>query len=105
MLAGPMATSQNCGSSQSTSPSVWYPDSGATHHVSNGAGTFSDISSLAGTEQILLGNCQGLPVLSIGSASLTSPYDPHTVLTLSNLLLVPTITKNLVSVSRFARDN
>src|SRR4051812_29006316 len=34
-----------------------------------------------------------------------SPYQPHTHLTLKNLLLVPSITKNLMSVSKFFRDN
>lgn len=35
----------------------------------------------------------------------TSPFEPQTTLKLKNLLLVPSITKNLVSVSQFARDN
>uniref|UniRef100_A0A151UEF3 Uncharacterized protein n=1 Tax=Cajanus cajan TaxID=3821 RepID=A0A151UEF3_CAJCA len=34
-----------------------------------------------------------------------SPQNSHITLSLNNLLLVPSITKNLVSVSQFARDN
>lgn len=35
----------------------------------------------------------------------TSPFHPQTTLKLKNLLLVPSIIKNLVSVSQFAKDN
>nr|KYP37067.1 Retrovirus-related Pol polyprotein from transposon TNT 1-94 [Cajanus cajan] len=34
-----------------------------------------------------------------------SPVHPSTVLSLKDLLLVPTLTKNLISVSKFAKDN
>lgn len=34
-----------------------------------------------------------------------SPFQPHTSLTLRNLLLVPSITKNRVCMSKFAQDN
>ena len=53
----------------------------------------------------MMGNGQGVVISSIGSTHLSSPFKPHTSLVLSKLLLVPTITKNLVSVSKFAQDN
>jgi histone deacetylase 1/2 len=37
--------------------------------------------------------------------SFPSPFYPSTTLKLNNMLHVPSITKNLVSVSQFARDN
>src|ERR1044072_1552025 len=40
-----------------------------------------------------------------GSTSLPSPFNSQFSLTLSNLLHVPKITKNLLSVSKFAHDN
>src|ERR1044072_2914284 len=52
-----------------------------------------DSAFLPGGEQILMGNGQGLPIHSIGSGSLKSPYKPHTSLALNDLLLFPTITK------------
>lgn len=58
-----------------------------------------------GTDQVHVGNGEGLHISSLGSAHFTSPYNSHTVLSLNNLLLVPNITKNLVSVSQFAKDN
>ena len=83
----------------------WYPDSGATHHVTPDATNLMDAVSLSGSDQVHIGNGQGLPINSIGSLNFTSPFSPHTTLKLHNLLHVPSITKNLVSVSQFTRDN
>ena len=84
---------------------VWYPDSGATNHVTPDASHLMDSVPFSGADQVHIGNGQGLPISSIGSMHFTSPFEPHTTLSLHNLLLVPSITKNLVSVSQFARDN
>ena len=85
--------------------SIWYPDSGATHHVTPDAGNLMDAVSLSGSDQVHVGNGQGLPITSAGSLKFTSPFQPNISFKLNNLLLVPSITKNLVSVSQFARDN
>lgn len=55
--------------------------------------------------QVFMGNGQGLSIHSIGSMPFPLPNYPHMSLTLQNLLLVPHITKNLMSVSKFAQDN
>lgn len=52
------------------------------------------------TRYMLVMNGQGIPIMAVSSTS-----HPHTNFTLINLLLVPSITKNLVSVSQFAKDN
>jgi histone deacetylase 1/2 len=52
-----------------------------------------------------MGNGQSLSILSNGSSVFTPPNHTQTQLTLNNLLHVPTITKNLISVSQFAKDN
>jgi histone deacetylase 1/2 len=52
-----------------------------------------------------MGNGQGLSILSNGSSIFTSPQHTQTKLILNNLLHVPAITKNLISVSQFAKDN
>ncbi|XP_057429499.1 pH-response regulator protein palI/prr-5-like [Lotus japonicus] len=59
MLAGPLHHASSSASQRPDKPTLWYPDSGATHHVTNAAGNFSDTSSFTGTEQILMGNGQG----------------------------------------------
>nr|KYP52909.1 Retrovirus-related Pol polyprotein from transposon TNT 1-94 [Cajanus cajan] len=52
-----------------------------------------------------MANGQGTSITSIGSNVFRSPFHPSTVLCLKDLLLVPTLTKNLISVSKFAKDN
>nr|KYP34572.1 Retrovirus-related Pol polyprotein from transposon TNT 1-94 [Cajanus cajan] len=73
-------------SSSSPGTNIWYPDSGASNHI-------------------VIGNGQGLPINSSGVTHFSSPLKPHVSLTLHNLLYVPTITKNLISVSQFCKDN
>jgi histone deacetylase 1/2 len=84
-----------------------YPDSGATHHVTPDANATNlmDVASLSGSDQVHIGTGQGLSITFVGSMSFSSPFYPHTTLKLNNLLYVPSITKKLVSVSQFARDN
>jgi len=83
----------------------WYPDYGATHHVTPDATNLMDAASFSGSDQMYIGNGQGLSINSIGSMSFSSPFSPNTTLKLNNLLHVPSITKNLVSVSQFCKDN
>nr|KYP51497.1 Retrovirus-related Pol polyprotein from transposon TNT 1-94 [Cajanus cajan] len=52
-----------------------------------------------------MANGQGTSIASIGSNMFRSPMHPSTILSLKDLLLVPTLTKNLISVSKFAKDN
>lgn len=62
-------------------------------------------TNFSGSDQVHMGNGQGLAITCIGSSKFTSPSHPQTTLALNDLLLVPSITKNLVSVSKFANDN
>lgn len=59
----------------------------------------------AGSDQVIMGNGQGLAINSIDSSLITSPFSPNVKLSLNNLLHVPAITMNLISVSKFAKDN
>ncbi|KAI5424361.1 hypothetical protein KIW84_030518, partial [Lathyrus oleraceus] len=47
------------GSDPSFNNQWWYPDSGASHHVTPEISNLSDASSLPGTEQVFMGNGQG----------------------------------------------
>src|ERR1044072_6285488 len=86
----------------------WFPDSGATHHVTHDFQNL-DLGSASAADpsqnQVYLGNGQGLFINSVGSYTFTSPFNSSQPLVLKNLLHVPSITKNLVSVSQFAKDN
>jgi hypothetical protein len=81
----------------------WYPDTGSTNHLTN------DLSNLnlqseeyTGTEQIRVGNGQGLDILHTGLASLPTAKKNFC---LKSLLHVPDIQKNLISVNQFTKDN
>lgn len=44
----------------------WYPDSEATHHLTNSAGTMEENSSYNGPGKVFVGNDTTLPILYIG---------------------------------------
>lgn len=84
---------------------AWYPDSGATHHLTHDLNNLSIGSEYGGAQQIHVASGQGLPILNYGFSSFKSPVNSTRILHLNHLLHVPTVTKNLLSVSQFARDN
>ncbi|PNY03039.1 hypothetical protein L195_g026362, partial [Trifolium pratense] len=84
---------------------TWYPDSGASYHVTADARNIQEPSFFDGADQVYIGNGQGLPIHSTGSSVFPSPLYPNISLSLNNLLHVPIITKNLIIVSQFAKDN
>lgn len=85
--------------------SAWFPDSGASYHVTNASQNIQQTTPFEGPDQIFIGNGQGLHIHSSGSSYFPSHSKPNTLLALHNLLLVPSITKNLISVSKFCLDN
>jgi len=83
---------------------LWYPDSGATHHVTHDSNFFTNKQSHHGAETLKLGNNQGMEILHTGYAHYIVPHTTTTFV-LRNLLQVPHITKHLISVAQFAKDN
>ena len=81
---------------------VWYPDSGATHHVTNDHQALIDPTMYQGTEQLQIGNGTGLFIQSTSSSSIPSWSFP---LKLQYILHVPAIKKNLLSIYRLTNDN
>ncbi|GFQ04839.1 putative myb family transcription factor at1g14600 [Phtheirospermum japonicum] len=82
----------------------WFPDSGATNHVTYDMSNLNTISEYQGSNKLHVGNGTGLTITHIGNSVLKSPHCTS-VFHLKKLLLVPCITKNLMSVSQFAQDN
>lgn len=82
----------------------WFPDSGASFHVTNASQNIQQSTPFEGPDQIFIGNGQGLCIHSPGSSYFPSHSHPNTSLVLHNLLHVPAITKNLISVSKFCLD-
>jgi len=78
---------------------LWYPDSGATHHITNSPSIYSDKQSY---EKI--NNGKDLCISHIDSAFISYAIN-NTSFRLNDFLLVPDITKNLLSVSKFSHDN
>ena len=84
----------------------WYLDSGATHHLTNDMSNLSMAEPFTGTSKLVIGNGVGLFITHTGSAVLRIQSSiNHSDLKLNNILLVPKITKNLISISKLTRDN
>jgi hypothetical protein len=88
---------------QAAADSAWYPDSGCTNHLTL---DFTNLTFTAeeptGYDQVYVGNGQGLPVHHTGSTHLLYPSSKFLM---PNVLHVPSIQKNLLSVSQFTKDN
>ncbi|XP_073025083.1 uncharacterized protein [Primulina eburnea] len=82
----------------------WFPDSGTSHHVTNDISNLSFGSEYSGGGKIHMRDGTCLPITHIGNSQLFSSLSSR-ALHLNRLLRVPLITKNLISVSKFASDN
>jgi hypothetical protein len=80
---------------------AWYLDSGASSHVTSDLGKFFTYSAYRGTEKLAVGNGDQLPIAHIGNDIVNSHKLPARTLILSNMLHVPNIAKNLLSISKF----
>ena len=89
-------------SPQQTQDSNWYPDLGATHHVKSDLANLNlHANEYHGSEQIRVGNGKSLPIKYIGTNQLSTPT---TTFRLNNVLHVPDISNNLLSVHKFTND-
>lgn len=82
----------------------WYPDSNATNHITDDVNNLVQKAPYTGPDQIHIGYGTGLAIDHIGSSSFSSQFNSKTLL-LNQLLHIPSITKNLLSVSKFFSDN
>ena len=85
--------------------STWIPDSGANFHVTGDSQNIKQFTHFDGPNQIFMGNGEGLSIYKTGSSTFISPIDTGITFKLHKLLHVPSILKNLLSVSQFAKDN
>ncbi|KAH9699463.1 retrovirus-related pol polyprotein from transposon RE1 [Citrus sinensis] len=91
---------------EGSSDTNWYLDSGATHHLTNDMNNMQISESFTGTSKLIIGNGTGLNITNIGKAVLRlHNCTDSTVIKLNNILLVPQITKNLISISQLTKDN
>jgi histone deacetylase 1/2 len=81
---------------------TWFPDTGANKHVTPDLGSLTDSAPYLGNDYLHVGDGKGLDISHVGYTTL---HSPKRMFTLSNVLHVPHITKLLLSVQKFYRDN
>jgi len=79
----------------------WLVDSGCTHHMCNSASQMLTLEGVQEEKRVLLGNSTWARVANVGSVELKVRTGQNSVvsLRLENVLLVPDLRKNLISVS------
>jgi hypothetical protein len=82
--------------------SSWYADTGATYHITIDLEKMTAKEKYQRTDQVTTVNGQGMYIHYIGQTKFCTT---SRVLILRNILHVPSITKNLLSVKKFAIDN
>lgn len=88
-----------------TSPlpsSQWLVDSAASHHITSDLQNLSIKHPYHGNDIVVIGNGVGLSISHTGSLSLDSPSKTFS---LHDILYVPSMHKNLISVSQFCMSN
>ena len=89
-----------------TSPSpvslTWLLDSGASHHVTTGLNNLMLYDPYDGLDDIVIGDGNGLYITHLGLTSLSAPSHSFT---LQNVLCVPHMKRNLISISQFCKTN
>lgn len=85
-----------------TQPNPWILDSGATYHITSDINNLSLHQPYLGGEEVIVGNGATLPITHTGSTLLPSMSKP---LSLNQVICVPNIAQNLVSVYRLCNTN
>ncbi|KAJ4746261.1 Gag/pol [Rhynchospora pubera] len=97
----PQAHVAQTGPSSSASTD-WYVDSGATHHITSDINNLSSFVQYDGLDKLQIGDGNGMFISHIGTAIV---YCNGVKLILRDVLVVPSFTKNLLSLSRLLTDN
>ena len=79
-----------------------YADSGATTHILNNPGKVSKLKTYKGGDLLYVGNGDSLDITHIGEGDI---YTENGKLKLKNVLIVPDIKKNLLSIGQLTQDN
>ena len=79
-------------------PSDWYLDTGALAHMTPDLSHLDQASNYMGKDRVVIGNGVSLPITHTGTIS------PTPSLELLDVLVVPRLTKNLLSISKLTFD-
>lgn len=83
---------------------LWYPNSGSSYHITNNFSIYTEKRPYEGADMVKRGNGEGLSISHIGFAHIHFSYDDKTLF-LNDIFHVYLITKNLINISNFSRDN
>ena len=83
-------------------PKEWFLDSGATRHICSAKEAFATYTPAEYNEDLFMGNTTIARIAGTGKVMLKMIFDK--VLTLNNVLHVPTIRKNLVSAALLVKN-
>ena len=95
-------SSANYADYRSQATTNWLPDTGCNGHSALDQQSLDHSEPYYGKDSLYVGNGESLPILHIGS---TKIYSPHKTFILKNILHVPQIKQNLLSVQKFCPDN
>ena len=82
--------------------STWLLDSGASHHMTSDIANLSLHTPYNGGDEVMLGDGSGLNITHTGLLSLPSLAQPFFI---NNVLCVPALDKNLISVFQLCSTN
>ncbi|KAM0012969.1 putative RNA-directed DNA polymerase [Helianthus debilis subsp. tardiflorus] len=86
----------------SQSETSWKPDTGANGHASPDLSSLDHSEVYQGNDSLHVGDGNPLPIFHIGSSKF---YSPNKTFNLSNILHVPNLKQNLLSVQQFCLEN
>lgn len=89
-------------SPHTTQDPEWYFDSGVSNHVTHDSNRFQEITGNDGKSALTVGNGEKMKIVASGFTTINTNKKP---LNLNEVLYVPNITKNLLSISKLAADN
>lgn len=82
----------------------WYMDSGALNHMVADASNLTLKSPYPGGSKVQVGNKESIPITYTGMLMVSS-FDTNRLIHLRDILCVPQIAKNLLSMSQITKDN
>lgn len=83
----------------SSPSSDWYLDTGASAHMTSNVALLDSSIPYTGSDCVIVGNGARLSITHVGSCTINNS------IVLRNVLVVPNITKNLLSVSKLSVDS
>ncbi|GJZ54390.1 putative RNA-directed DNA polymerase [Tanacetum coccineum] len=98
----PSANFANTHDQSSNASTNWHSDTGAKSHMTFDLEAMDNSEAYYGDDALHVGNGKDLPILHIGSSKV---YSPQKMFSFKNILHLPEISHNLLSVQNFCHDN